>query len=160
MPRGELLVDPSTLEGHPVSLDLGAIRRIIPQRHEMEQLSGIFFCDVGRGLVAGFKDVRADEFWVRGHLPGRPLLPGVMMLEAGAQISAVLYHLSLGAEAAPFIGYAGLDDVRFRGTVEPGTRLYLFARVRALKPRLAIFETQGTVGDRLVFEAVVKGVPV
>lgn len=160
MPRSEFLVDPSSLEGHSVSLGIDGIRKIIPQRHEMEQLSGIFFCDAARGLVAGYKDVRPDEFWVRGHLPGRPLLPGVMMLEAGAQISAVLYHISLGAAAAPFIGYAGLDDVRFRGTVEPGARLLLFARVRALKPRLAIFETQGAVGDRLVFEAVVKGVPV
>lgn len=160
MPASELIVDPRTLEGRPLLLDLDGIRRILPQRFEMEQLSGVVFCDVERGLVAGFKDVRSDEFWVRGHLPERPLLPGVLMLEAGAQISAILYHLSLRESAAAFIGYAGLDDVRFRGTVEPGTRLHLFARVRALKPRLAIFETQGVVGDRLVFEAVVKGVPV
>ncbi len=160
MPAAELIVDPRTLEGHPVALDIAAIRKIIPQRHEMEQLSGVYYCDTGRGVIAGFKDVRPDEFWVRGHLPGRPLLPGVVMLEAGAQLSAVLYHLSLGAEAAPFIGYAGLEDVRFRGTVEPGTRLFLFARVRSLRPRLAVFETQGAVADRLVFEAVVKGIPV
>ena len=160
MPTTAFLVDPAELADRPLAFDIEAIRKIIPQRFEMEQLSGVWFCDVERGLAAGFKRVRDDEFWVRGHLPGRPLLPGVMMLEAAAQLSAVLYHVALGERAAPFIGYAGLEDVRFRGTVEPGARLDLFARVRALKPRLAVFETQGAVGDRLVFEAVVKGVPV
>jgi 3-hydroxyacyl-[acyl-carrier-protein] dehydratase len=160
VPKSDLFIDPVTLERNALFLDVEGIRKILPQRHEMEQLSGIYFCDVERGLAAGYKDVLADEFWVRGHLPGRPLLPGVIMLEAGAQLSAILYHVALGAAAAPFIGYAGLEDVRFRGTVEPGDRLDLFARVRALKPRLAVFETQGAVGDRLVFEAVVKGVPI
>ena len=70
-------------------LDKNEIREIIPQRFEMEHLDGISFIDTDEGLVAGWKDVRDDEFWVRGHLPGRPLLPGVVMLEALAQLTSI-----------------------------------------------------------------------
>src|SRR5438270_9522228 len=81
-----LIVDPATVDLRQVVADREAIRRVNPQRHEMEQLTAIVLLDLGRHLVAGYKDVGADEFWVPGHLPNYPLLPGVLVCEAAAQL--------------------------------------------------------------------------
>src|SRR5205085_2379631 len=74
----------------------------------------------------GYKDVRPDEFWVPGHIPGRPLLPGVIMIEAAAQLSAFYTRKYVGWKG--FIGFGGATDIRFRQMVEPGKRLYLLSK--------------------------------
>src|SRR5689334_22397880 len=81
-------VDPGSLDLGRVLADEDAIRRVNPQRFEMAQLTAIVSVDPERHLIAGYKDVRPDEFWVRGHMPGWPLLPGVLMCEAAAQLCA------------------------------------------------------------------------
>src|SRR5438034_9862034 len=107
--------------------DLDAIRRVNPQRFEMEQLTAIVHVDTSRHLIVGYKDVRADEFWVRGHMPGFPLLPGVLMCEAAAQLCG--YYISVYAPMpSDFIGFGGMESVRFRGQVSPGERLVLVAK--------------------------------
>ena len=134
------------------------IREILPQRFEMEHLDGISFIDADNGLVAGWKDVTDDEFWVRGHLPGRPLLPGVVMLEALAQMTSVAakrVYPEMG-----FMGFGGIDKCKFRQSVAPGQRIVLLARAIDLRPRRAIFATQGWVDDRLAVEAQITGVRV
>ena len=82
----ELHFDPAQLDFGKVVADQEAIRRINPQRFEMEQLSAIVYINLEENIIAGYKDVRADEFWVRGHMPDYPLLPGVLMCEAAAQL--------------------------------------------------------------------------
>lgn len=153
------LVDLETLDLEQIEIDREGIDKLIPQRFEMEQLTAVVRVDLEGQLIVGYKDVTKDEFWIRGHLPGNPLMPGVLMLEAAAQISSCYYHLARKNDDHPFIGYAGLDNVRFRGTVSPGDRLVLVARNRALRRRLALFDTQGLVEGNIVFEAVVKGAP-
>lgn len=150
------LLDFEFLAGQDVKFDIEAIRRRNAQRYEMEHLTAIVHFDTEAGTVGGYKDVRADEFWVRGHLPGRPLLPGVLMLEAGAQLCS-FYHLSVAVDV-PFFGFGGLDDVRFRGTIVPGDRLYLAARVLDIKARRGYYQVQGMVSGKIVFEAKVLGV--
>ena len=66
--------------------DREAIRQVNPQRFEMEQLTAIVYVDPVNHVIVGYKDVRHDEFWVRGHMPDYPLLPGVLMCEAAAQL--------------------------------------------------------------------------
>ena len=78
--------DLATIDPAHVLADREAIRKILPQRFEMEQLDAIVHLDGAAGLVVGYKDVRHDEFWVRGHMPGYPILPGVLMCEAAAQL--------------------------------------------------------------------------
>jgi 3-hydroxyacyl-[acyl-carrier-protein] dehydratase len=154
------LIDPSTIDFDHAEIDRAVIRELIPQRFEMEQITAVVKLDPEAGLIVGYRDVGHDEFWIRGHLPQKPLFPGVLMLEAAGQISSIYYHLVLKDPRHPFIGYAGLDDVRFRGTVAPGDRLVLVARNKRLQRRMAVFETQGLVGSQVVFEAVVLGAPV
>ncbi len=66
------LVDPATIDTSRVLADGEAIRRGNPQRFEMQQLTAIVFLDKDDHLIIGYKDVQADEFWVRGHMPGTP----------------------------------------------------------------------------------------
>ena len=79
------------------------------------------------------------------------------MLEAGAQISSFCYHKCV--EQPVFFGFAGVNDVRFRGPVVPGDRLYLIAQGLNLRPSRGYFQTQGIVNGKIVFEAKVLGMP-
>jgi 3-hydroxyacyl-[acyl-carrier-protein] dehydratase len=151
------LLDMDFLTSQDVVLGIEEIRRFNPQRYEMEHLTAILYLDKEKRIAAGYKNVTDQEFWVRGHLPDRPLLPGVIMLEAGAQMSSVLYHSLV--EQPVFFGFAALNDVRFRGPVVPGQRLYLIAQCLDLRPRRGYFQTQGIAGGKVVFEAKVLGMP-
>jgi 3-hydroxyacyl-[acyl-carrier-protein] dehydratase len=124
----------------------------------MEQLTAIILLEPERQLVVGYKDVRSDEFWVRGHMPDYPLLPGVLMCEAAAQLCSY-YVMTQAVMQGDFIGFGGLEDVRFRGLVRPGDRLVLVGKVKRLHHRQTIFNVQGFVGPTMVFHADVIGVP-
>jgi 3-hydroxyacyl-[acyl-carrier-protein] dehydratase len=146
------------LDLNRVLADREAIRNINPQKFEMEQLDAIVLLDPGQQLIAGYKDVRPDEFWVRGHMPGYPLMPGVLMCEAAAQLCSY-YMTTQGLSAADFIGFGGLENVRFRSPVHPGDRLVLIGKGIKLDPRKTVFNVQGFVGETMVFHADVVGVP-
>jgi 3-hydroxyacyl-[acyl-carrier-protein] dehydratase len=141
-----------------VVVDLEGIRRVNPQRFEMEQLTAIVHIDSKHHMIVGYKDVREDEFWVRGHMPGYPLMPGVLMCEAAAQLCSY-YTVTQGLLQGDFIGFAGMEDVRFRGVVRPGDRLVLVGKGVRLHRRQTIFDVQGFVGSPMVFHANVIGVP-
>lgn len=151
------LVDPSTIDTSRVLVDREGIHRYNPQRFEMEQLTAIVLIDQEQKLIIGYKDVLADEFWVRGHMPDFPLMPGVLMCEAAAQLSSY-YCKSVGLFDAGFVGFGGMEDVRFRGQVRPGDRLVLVGKGRRVHRRHSIFEVQGFVGANMVFHGKVIGV--
>src|ERR1700757_978198 len=139
------LLDTSRLDLNRIVGDHGAIQRVNPQRFEMEQLDAIVFVDPAEHLIVGYKDVRADEFWVRGHMPGYTLLPGVLMCEAAAQLCGY-YIVTAGLQKGDFIGFGGMENVRFRGTVKPGERLVLVGKGVDIRPRRSQFNVQGFVG--------------
>jgi 3-hydroxyacyl-[acyl-carrier-protein] dehydratase len=156
---------PPVLHLDPTSLDLtrslasaDAIRSVNPQRFEMEQLTAIVHVDPAQHVIAGYKDIGTDEFWVRGHMPGYPLLPGVLMCEAAAQLCSY-YICTTGLMKGDFIGFGGLENVRFRAPVRPGDRLVLVGKAVKLNRRQTIFNVQGFVGATMVFHADVLGVP-
>ena len=124
----ECTVDPGNLDMNQVIADREAIRLINQQRFEMEQVDAIIYQDSTQHIVAGYKDIRPDEFWVKGHMPGYPLLPGVLMCEAGAQVSSY-YIMKQKLLECEFVGFGGMDNVRFRGTVHVGDRLLMVAKL-------------------------------
>jgi len=153
-----LLVDLTKIDLGRIVIPIEAIREANPHRFEMEQLTGVIHFDAAAGEIVAVKDVRPDEFWVRGHIPGRPLLPGVLMIEAAAQMCSVYYKL---VQKDPrFLGFGGVDGVKFRGQVVPGDRLILLGKAVEIRNRRAVFDTQGVVGDRLVYEGRITGMPI
>lgn len=147
------LFDLSTLDLDAVAYDQEAIRGINPQRGDMEHLDCVVWqCG---DKILGYKDVRENEFWVPGHIPGRPILPGVIMLEAAAQLASLHTHTHVGWEG--FIGFGGLENVKFRAAVQPGKRLWLLANLTEVRNRRIKADMQGVVDGNIVFEAVVIG---
>ncbi|TWT30493.1 3-hydroxyacyl-[acyl-carrier-protein] dehydratase FabZ [Posidoniimonas corsicana] len=159
MPTKDLIVDPATIDFDTISADLEAIRAYNPQRFEMEHLTAIVHDDAESGLVIAYKDTSDQEFWVRGHMPGMPLMPGVIMCEAAAQACSYLAR-SQGLVGERPLGFGGLDDVRFRGPVRPGDRLVIAAqRVKYRPGAMVVFRFQCFVGQTLVCEGQMRGVP-
>lgn len=160
MSAKDLILDLSEVDFDNVVSDIETIRSYNPQRHEMEQLTAIVFEDTERHICVGYKDITRDEFWTRGHMPGMPLMPGVMMLEAAAQLCSyyVQKHDLLGTE---MVGFGGLEDVRFRDPVVPGDRLVLMSElVKARRGRMVVARFQGVVGDSIVVEGKLKGIAI
>jgi 3-hydroxyacyl-[acyl-carrier-protein] dehydratase len=151
--------DHTRLDLSHVVADRETIRATNPQRFEMEQLTAIVHVDTERELLVGYKDVGHDEFWVRGHIPGAPLLPGVLMCEAAAQLCSFYIVKHSGLLREGFVGFGGLEDVRFRAPVRPGDRLILVAKALKLHRRQSVFDVQGFVGPTMVFHGRVIGVP-
>ncbi|MFV1958664.1 MAG: 3-hydroxyacyl-ACP dehydratase FabZ family protein [Planctomycetota bacterium] len=156
-PRSLLPLDSFDPSATVAALD--EIRKANPQRFEMEQLSRICHVDVEAGEVAGVLEIPAEPFWARGHIPGRPLMPGVLMIEAAAQLCSYLvrqiYDPAVYGER--FFGFGGLDDVKFRGMVLPEQDLVLLGRQAELRPRRAVFDTQGLVDGKMTFQARITG---
>ena len=154
-----LLFDLSQIDLRGESIfDEETIGKMNPQRFEMQQLDGILWYDKEKFLILGYKDVTEDEFWVRGHIPGRPLMPAVIMVEAAAQLSS--FFVKQIYELEGFIGFAGIDSTKFRSVVEPGQRLYLLAHITKFKRRKYTCSAQGVVDGTMVFETVVSGLNV
>lgn len=140
--------------------DLEEVRKVNPQRHEMEQLSGVVHVDTESWLIVGFKDVTHDEFWIRGHMPEYPLMPGIVLCECAAQLAGFLArkYKILGGD---YLGFGGMNEVRFRAPVYPGCRLVLIAQLTKLrKNRLAEYSFQGFVEGKMVFNGDMIGVPI
>jgi 3-hydroxyacyl-[acyl-carrier-protein] dehydratase len=156
----DLLVDLSRVDFSRPVATLDDIRRMNPQRFEMEQLTAVVYVDETQYACVGYKDITSDEFWVRGHMPGMPLMPGVVMLEAIAQLCSFVtqkYDL-LGAA---MVGFGGLEEVRFRDTVLPGDRLIVMCKLdKVRRGRMIVCRFQGVVKDRIVVEGVLKGIPI
>src|SRR5262245_21009841 len=153
------LVDLARIDTTRTVADIEAIRRANPQRFEMEQLSRIVFVDPAEGTLAGVLDVPEEPWWARGHIPDRPLMPGVLMVEAAAQLCS--FHIRLVFDPTQygdrFFGFGGMDEVKFRGTVFPGQKLLILGKQVEIRPRRAVYDTQGFVDGKMVFEARITG---
>jgi 3-hydroxyacyl-[acyl-carrier-protein] dehydratase len=145
------------LTGEPL-FDKEAICKMNPQRFEMQQLDGVLWYNKDKFLILGYKDVTANEFWVQGHIPGRPLMPAVIMIEAAAQLSS--FFVKQIYDVKGFIGFASIDSAKFRVPVEPGNRLYLLGHITKFKRRKYTCSIQGIVNDTMAFETVVSGLNV
>jgi 3-hydroxyacyl-[acyl-carrier-protein] dehydratase len=155
-----LLVDLSTVNLNRKPLfDKEAVCRVNPQRYEMQHLDGILWYDKDKALIVGYKDVTDHEFWVRGHIPGRPLMPGVIQIESAAQLLS--FFVKQIYEENGFVGFGGIEKAKFRATIEPPCRLYLLGHITEIRRgRRYVCDVQGVVGDTLAFEATISGMKV
>ena len=152
------IYDISQVDLTKIIVPIEEIRKVLPHRHEFELLSGIVHIDDEADAVVGVKEITENEFWVRGHIPGRRLMPGVLMIECAAQLCA--YRAMQRYPENGFMGFARCDNVIFRGTVVPPTQLYMIAKMTKSSRRRCVAECQGINNGTLVFEATVTGMSV
>lgn len=149
------LYDIAAIDLNRILFDKQAILETNPQRGAMQQLDAIVYTDPDQGRIVGYKEVRLDEFWVEGHIPGRPLLPGVLMIEAAAQLASFYTRKFVGWKG--FIGFGGADDIRFRLPVIPPTRMYLIGQKIWERHHRLYCKVQGVVDGALAFETAIIG---
>jgi 3-hydroxyacyl-[acyl-carrier-protein] dehydratase len=152
------LIDLGTIDLSKIEFDGEAIAEVNPQSYEMSQLDGIIWHDLANMLCLGYKDITDSEFWIRGHLPGRPIMPGVIMVESAAQLCSFFMKRIYGLEG--FIGFSGIGKTKFRNTVLPGSRLHLLGHIDKVRSRQFSASVQGIVDDKIVFDTVISGMRV
>ncbi len=135
-------------------MDNVEIQSILPHRYPFLLVDRIHELDPDRRIV-GIKNVTINEPFFQGHFPGRPVMPGVLILEALAQVGGVLAFKSLGSVGRPVVYLTGIDGAKFRKPVVPGDILRL--EVDVLKKRAPFWKMQGRafVESELVCEAEV-----
>ena len=135
-------------------MDNVEIQSILPHRYPFLLVDRIRELDPDRRIV-GIKNVTINEPFFQGHFPGRPVMPGGLILEALAQVGGVLAFKSLGSVGRPVVYLTGIDGAKFRKPVVPGDILRL--EVDVLKKRAPFWKMQGRafVESELVCEAEV-----
>ncbi len=152
----ETIVDFSEFSFDRVIADKAAIMEVNPHRDHLLLLDGILLIDPSRAV--GFYDVPEDAFWIEGHFPGRPLMPGVLIAEVAAQLTSYIAAAS-GARGNAVIGLAGLDKLRFRSQVAPGDRLTVMVEIlKVRKDTLIVTGFQAFVGQTLAAEGQITGI--
>ena len=153
-----LLYDVSRVDVSKPIIDRARIAEQLPHRGAMALVDGITFLDVKDQLIVGWKDVGSNEFWADGHFPGNPLFPGVLLVEAIAQISLICYKAVCAEIKGKLVLFGGIDQVRFRGAIRPRDRVILMSKMTDVSRRGAWSEAQAVVGGKLVFEGRVFAV--
>ncbi|MFT5081592.1 MAG: 3-hydroxyacyl-[acyl-carrier-protein] dehydratase [Planctomycetota bacterium] len=137
-----------------------AVLEVLSQRGRFEMVDGLIHFDPEGEIVIGYKDIKSDDWWCEDHIPGRPLFPGVLMVEAAAQMCTYDFMHRGTAASDKFVGFGGMNNTRFRGTVLPDSRLIIVGKLARIRSRMFTYYTQGFVEDRMVFESEIMGVVV
>jgi len=135
-------------------LDIQAIQKIIPHRYPFLLVDRILELEEGKRGV-GIKSVSGNEPFFQGHFPGYPIMPGVLIMEALAQVGAVIL-LKMPEYAGHVALFTGLEEVRFRRQVVPGDQLRLEVELIKLKMGVGMAQGKAYVGETLVAEGILK----
>ena len=135
-------------------MDIHQVLAHLPQRFPLLMIDRVLECEPGKRILA-LKNVSANEPYFPGHFPHRPVMPGVLILEAMAQAAAILVFRSLGArpDDNSVYYYAGIDKARFKRPVEPGDQLMIEVLILGSKRGIWKFGCTARVGDALAAEA-------
>jgi 3-hydroxyacyl-[acyl-carrier-protein] dehydratase len=138
----------------PVRLDIHQILKQLPHRYPILLVDRVLELEKGVAIKA-LKNVTINEPFFTGHFPHRPVMPGVLMLEALAQAAALLAFETLGVTPDDNTVYyfAGIDGARFKRPVEPGDQLSLNVQLDRMKAGIFKFKAQALVGAELAVEA-------
>ena len=135
-------------------MDIHQILKLLPHRYPFLLVDRVLEIDKGKSIVA-LKNVTMNEPYFTGHFPHRPVMPGVMMLEALAQAAALLsFHaLDMGPDDKVVYYFAGIDSARFKRPVEPGDALILKVEIDRMKAGIFKFKAKAMVQEELAVEA-------
>ncbi|MDD5451831.1 MAG: 3-hydroxyacyl-ACP dehydratase FabZ [Desulfovibrionales bacterium] len=134
-------------------INIREILKILPHRYPFLLVDKILECKSGES-IKGLKNVTINEPFFQGHFPGQPIMPGVLILEAMAQVGGILAYLSNEEEMKNRLFYfIGLDKVRFRKTVVPGDQIVFDLTMLKRKMKMYMMAGRATVDGKLVAEA-------
>jgi 3-hydroxyacyl-[acyl-carrier-protein] dehydratase len=151
----EPLFDVTGLDTSGLALSRRDLEAWNPHRGDIVQLDGVVWKNESLSRAVGIKHVRHDEFWVSGHFPQRPVMPGVLMVEAGAQLASYLFYARRGEPC--IAGFTRIEDTVFRNPVTPGQDLLILCEEIRYRPRRFISEIQGLVDGRVAFYSKITG---
>ena len=137
-----------------VDMDIHQVLAHLPQRFPILMIDRVLECEPNKRILA-LKNVSANEPYFPGHFPHRPVMPGVLILEAMAQAAGILVFRTLGSKPddKSVYYYAGIDNARFKRPVEPGDQLMIEVTILRSKRGIWKFGCTARVGDTLVAEA-------
>ncbi len=135
-------------------MDIHQILKQLPHRYPFLLVDRVLEIEKGKRIVA-LKNVSINEPFFTGHFPHRPVMPGVLMLEALAQAAALLAFDTLGVtpDDKTVYYFAGIDNARFKRPVEPGDQLMLHVQLDRSKAGIFKFKSRAMVADELAVEA-------
>ncbi len=136
------------------SLDIIQIKQYLPHRYPLLLVDRVLDWESGKRLTA-IKNVTVNEEFFNGHFPHKPVMPGVLMIEALAQASALLAFLSIGQKPDDnaVVYFLGIDGARFKRPVEPGDQLRMEIEILRHARGIWKFQARATVDEQLAVEA-------
>ena len=137
-----------------MTMDIHQILKLLPHRYPFLLVDRVTQLELGKSIQA-LKNVTINEPFFNGHFPHRPVMPGVLILEAMAQAAALLSFATQGVtpDDKTVYYFAGIDGARFKRPVEPGDQLMLHAELDRMKSGIFKFKARATVGEELAVQA-------
>jgi len=148
------MIDTGCAADQGTEIDIQRIMKMIPHRYPFLMIDKVVDV-VANQRATGIKSISINENYFRGHFPARPVMPGVLIIEAMAQTAAVLVVHTLGPESeGKLVYFMSVDNARFRRPVFPGDRLDVHVAKQRNRGNVWKFEGQAKVRDNVVAEAV------
>lgn len=137
----------------PISLSVEEIMEVLPHRYPLLLVDRVVDLDLDKGSVVGIKNVTVNEQFFQGHFPGRPIMPGVLIVEAMAQVGGLLLRDEIGTDQSKLALFMGIREAKFRRPVVPGDQLRLELTRSGKKFNTYSLSGRATVDGRLAAQA-------
>ncbi|CAM3180075.1 3-hydroxyacyl-ACP dehydratase FabZ [Janthinobacterium lividum] len=136
------------------TLDILAIKSLLPHRYPLLLVDRVLDWEANKTITA-IKNVTVNEEFFQGHFPHKPVMPGVLMIEALAQTAALLSFLTMGVkpDENSVVYFVGIDNARFKRPVEPGDQLKMDVEILRVSRGIWKYKAVGTVDGKLAVEA-------